>query len=139
MTVTLGTEKQMLLFEGEELSCFTAGAEIVPGFVKISGTERTVIQATAYATGATKLPIGVVTASYETGDTGVSVRSTGVVKLIADASCSAGDPVYPADTAGRFQITVAAGLSGIARMNPLGTVLKGASASGAAWVKLKNL
>jgi hypothetical protein len=139
MAVTLGTEKQMLLFEGEELGCFKAGAAIKPGFVKISGTERTVIQATAYATGATKLPIGVVTASYKTGDTGVSVRSTGVVAMIANAACSAGDPVYPASTAGRFQITVAVGLSGIARMNPLGTVIKGAAESGVAWVKLKNL
>lgn len=135
MTVTLSTEKQMLVFEGEELSCFKAGGVIKPGFVKLSGTDLTVIQAVAYATGAKKLPIGVVTAAYTTGDTGVGVASSGVFEMVANAVCSAGDPVYPSSTAGRFEVALATGLS----FSPIGTVIKGAAASGSAWVKLKNL
>ena len=133
MTVTLGTNQEMLVFEDlGEISCFTAGEDLVPGFVFLSGTNLTLFQAGALATYADRKPIGVVTGSYTSDDNPVGVRTRGVVRMIAASACSAGDSVYPSATAGRFNKTS----TSASFAKSYGTVLTGAAESGVAWVKL---
>ena len=108
-----------------EYGFFTAGEALVAGFVELSGTALTLVQSGASGT---KRPIGVAVTTYSAADT-VSIVVAGVVNLIADTALSAGQPIFPADTAGRVIATGAADTSGVAKLSSLGTVIKGASAS----------
>lgn len=137
------TIQKLIEFEFEgPLGCFTAGEALVAGFVYTSGTAYTVLQCGASGT---KRPIGISTGTYSAGKQ-VTVIDKGIVNLIADVAMSAGQPVFPAATAGRVTykgktlsgVTIG-GEGASVFQGGFGTVVKGASASGVVQVKLQVL
>jgi len=131
---TISNETLMPIYDGlHEISCFEAGEDLVPGFVMLSGADFKLYQAGALASGDTRLPIGVVSASYTSGDEAVSVLDKGVIGMVAAVACSAGDPVYASATAGKFVITVDSGVVA----EPIATVIKGAAQDATALIKFK--
>ncbi len=109
---------------------YVAEEALKVGFVYLSGTAYSLLQCEASGT---KRPVGVCMNNYNATDK-VTVVDRGIVNLIADTALSAGQPVFPADTAGRVIATGGSNFPG-----GFGTVVKGASASGVVQVKLQNL
>jgi hypothetical protein len=126
-------------FEYEDFGSYgflEAGEDLVSGFVYLSGTDKTVFQCGASGT---KKPIGVAVNSYSEGET-VTIVDKGIVNMICDTALSAGQPVFPASTAGRVIATGANDGSGVPYFyGGFGTVVTGASASGVVAVKLQLL
>lgn len=120
-------------FEYEDFGSYgflEAGTDIVSGFVYLSGVDKTIFQCGASGT---KKPIGVAVNSYSAGEI-VSIVDRGIVNMICDTALSAGQPVFPAATAGRVIAT-----GGTTFPTGFGVVVTGASASGVVAVKLQLL
>jgi hypothetical protein len=131
------TIQKLVEFESDgPCGAYKAGEALKVGFVYLSGTAYTLLQCEASGT---KRPVGVCMNNYSAADT-VTVIDRGIVNLIADTALSAGQPVFPADTAGRIIATGKVDGSGVSYFQGgFGTVVKGGAASAVVQVKLQVL
>jgi hypothetical protein len=101
----------------------------------MSATAWTIKQATSSST--TVKPVGIVTNDFASGSSEIEVVRRGYVYMIGQDAMNPGDPVFPSSVAGRV-IKTGAATPAFGKCG-LGTVVVGASASGACLVQLQGL
>jgi len=110
----------------------------VKGFVVMSAVNWTIKNATASST--TVRPVGVVKGSIAASTTEIEVVRRGYVYMYAGTSMTAGNPVFPSDSAGAIINTGATDASGnVIFAGGFGTVVVGATTGNYALVQLQGL
>jgi len=104
----------------------------------MSATNWTIMNATASST--TLKPLGIVKSSQAADTTEIEVVRRGYVYMYAGTSMTAGDPVFPSNSAGAIIKTGAVDVSGNgAFAGGFGTVVVGATTGNYALVQLQGL
>ena len=116
---------------------YTAALAAVKGFVVMSAVNWTIKPATASGT---VRPVGIVKGSIAGGTTEIEVVRRGYVYLYCGVSMTAGDPVFPSDSAGAIIKTGVNDASGKPSfIGGFGTVVVGATTGNYALVQLQGL